>query len=407
MLNHEQLFTAALQITEPLYVESVEFKPIEGELHIYLNFRKGAKFQCPICGKDHLSVHDTKEKTWRHLNFFQYKAFIHFRTPRVNCPDHGIHLMSVPWAHPSSGFTLLFEAFVMQLATAMASARIAQVVGEHDTLIWRIIKRYVDSARAEADYSQIKSIGIDETSSKKRHNYVTLFVDMHESRVVHVSEGKDSTTLQSFKSLLVDRKISPLQIEKISADMSPAFQKGVTDHFEWAQVTFDKFHVIKMMNEALDNVRREEYRQEDVLKHSRYLWLRNPTNLTTNQAQKLENLNKLNLKTARAYRIKLALQDVYANATDKVSAMLLLNDWYKWASHSRLKPITEFAKTIKKNWAGILNYFDSKLTNGILESINSIVQAARNRARGFRNVETFITMIFLLGGKLKLEIQQV
>ena len=404
MFDQAQLFAAALQITEPLYVETLDFKPIEGELHIHLNFRKGSKFKCPDCGEEHLNVHDTLEKTWRHLNFFQYKAYIHYRTPRVNCPKHGVRLVNVPWADPKTGFTMLFEALVMQFATAMAVNRIAQMVDEHDTRIWRIINRHVDRARSKADYSEVEAIGIDETSSKKHHKYVTLFVDMPETRVIHVCEGKDSDTLQSFKTMLNDRNINPVQIKKISADMSPAFQKGVKDHFGWAQVTFDKFHVIKMMNEAVDKVRREEYITENVLKYSRYIWLRNPGNLTTNQAEKLKSLSKLNLKTGRAYRIKLALQDVYANATDKNRAMQLLNNWYKWASRSKLKPITEFAKTVKKNWSGILNYFDSKLTNGILESVNSIVQAARNRARGYRNINTFITMIFLLGGKLKLEI---
>ena len=161
-----------------------------------------------------------------------------------------------------------------------------------------------------------------------------------------------------------------------------------------------------MMNEAVDNVRREESRTEANLKNSRFLWLHNPQNLSSKQTEKLESLSKLNLKTERAYRIKLALQDVYARATDKMTGSVLLNDWYKWASHSRLKPITEFAKSIKKNWTGVINYFESRLTNGILESINSIVQSARNRARGYRNVSTFITMIFLLGGKLKLENQR-
>lgn len=403
MINHEQLFTAALQISEPVYIEKIEFDEIQGELHINLDFRKGSKFMCPICGGEH-SVHDTKPKTWRHLNFFQYKAYIHFRTPRIDCDTHGVHLINVPWANAKSGFTLLFEAFVMQLAKYMAVSRIAKIVGEHDTLIWRTIKRYVEKAREKADYTNISAIGIDETSCKKRHKYVTIFVDMIETRVIHVSRGKDFETLGDFKLMLNNRKISPLQIDEISADMSPAFQKGIKTYFEWANVTYDKFHVIKMMNEALDRVRRDEYRTEAELKHSRYLWLYNPSNLTASQAAKLATLSNLNLKTARAYRIKLALQEVYEKATDRMSATLMMKDWYRWASHSRLTPITDFAKTLKKNWAGVLNHFESKLTNGILESINSKVQAARNRARGYRNVDTFITMIFLLGGKLKLEI---
>jgi len=404
MLNHEQLFSAALQINEPLYVKKVDFDLPKGELNIHIDFRKGAKFKCPICGQDHLSVHDTSEKTWRHLNFFQYKAFLHCRTPRVACPQDGVHLASVPWATPGSGFTLLFEALVLQLAMCMPLGKIAELLGEHDTRLWRLVHRYVDGARQKADYSGIESVGVDETSSKKGHKYVSLFVDMDKAQVVHVAEGKDSSTVTSFKNMLVSREIKPTQIQNVCADMSPAFRKGVQEEFPWAKLTFDKFHVVKLMNEALDKVRRNEQQDQTVLKRSRYLWLHNPNNLKKDQADKLAGLSSMNLKTARAYRIKLALQDVYSNTSDKVSAMMQLKFWYSWATRSKLKPITEFARTVKNNWAGILNYFDSNLTNGILEGMNSIVQSARNRAKGYRNINNFIAMIFLLGGKLKLEI---
>ena len=152
-------------------------------------------------------------------------------------------------------------------------------------------------------------------------------------------------------------------------------------------------------------MRRQEQSEESILKHSRYLWLSNAKNLKASQKEKLMGLSQMNLKTARAYRLKLALQEVYLQSNDKTEAMRLMSEWYRWAVRSRLEPIKEFAKTVKSNWAGILNYFDSKLTNAVLESINSIVQSARNRARGYRNVKTFTTMIYLLGGRLNLEIR--
>lgn len=405
MIKHEQLFSEALQIREPLYVQQVVFDQQQGELHIHIDFHKGAKFSCPECEKPGVCVHDTEDKQWRHLNFFQYKAYIHFRHPRVRCDDHGVHRIKVPWAQRGSGFTLLFEALVMELAGCMPVKDIAKNVGEHDTRIWRIINRYVDAGRAEADYSSLESVGIDETSSKKRHTYVTVFTDMQESRVVHVEVGKDAQTVQSFKQMLQDRDIDPLQITQVCADMSPAFRRGVADAFPHAEVTFDKFHVIKLINEALDEVRREEQKDQVLLKRSRYLWLYNPKKLSTKQAVALQQLTKLNLKTVRAYRIKLALQEVY-RAVDKQTAETLLRKWYAWAIRSRLKPVKDVAQTIKTSWNGILNYFDSWLTNGVLESINGVVQAARRRARGYRNVKNFITMIFLLSGKLNLGVCQ-
>jgi transposase len=313
-------------------------------------------------------------------------------------------MINVPWSKPGSGFTLLFEAMVLQLARVMPVSQIALLVGEHDTRIWRIVQRYVQIAIKQADYGEIKSVGIDETSSKKRHHYVTLFVDMDENRVVYVTPGKDASVIGTFKQVLQSRNIPSKQVEQVCADMSPAFRKGVQEQFPEAQLTFDRFHVMKLINEAVDKVRREEQSTEQVLKRSRYIWLRNPENLSTKQSDMLHSMSILNLKTGRAYRIKLALQNIYRHADNLDEATTMLRSWYSWAVRSRLDPIREFARTVKNHWSGILNYFDSRLTNGILEGTNSIVQTARARARGYRNVNNFITMIYLLGGKLELPV---
>ncbi len=405
MFNHENLFSAALMIQEPLYVSKVDFNKEEGELNIHIDFRKGSKFKCAICGTDDLPVHDTNEKTWRHLNFFQYKTYIHYRNPRTQCPDHGVHLALAPWGAPGTGFTLLFEALVMQLAMSMPISNIANLVGEHDTRIWRIVRKHVNQAHLVEDYSNLTKVGIDETSSKRGHKYVTVFVDMDASKVVYVTEGKDSETLADFKDELPDHNCDPHQINTISADMSPAFKKGVRENFPWADVTFDKFHVIKLMNEAVDKVRKAEQKIVPALKSTRYLWLYNPENLNEEKTKKLETLKKTNIKTAKAYQLKLTLQDIYANAVDRADAMMLLEKWYKWAVRCRLEPIKDFAKTIKNNWDGILNYFDSRITNAVLEGINSIIQAARSRAKGYRNTQNFITMIYLLAGKMAYNFQ--
>jgi transposase len=403
MFNHEDLFTVALQLSDPYFVKSKNFDVDAGELHLFIDFKKGAKFQCPVCHEGGKAVHDTQDKVWRHLNFFQYKAFIHCRTPRVTCSEHGVRLVEVPWAAPGSGFTLLFEALTLELAKTMPVSKVAQILQENDTRIWRIIKKYVEDAREQADYSGIRAVGIDETSSRKGHKYVTLFVDLDNNRVVHVVPGKDSSTIHSFSDMLKKIKVPPKQIQEVCTDMSIPFRKGLQEAFPWADVTFDKFHVIKSMNDALDKVRRNEQREDPVLKHSRYLWLHNPGNLKPSQQVALADLTKMNLKTVRAYRIKLSLQDVYRLATDRASGEGLLKRWYDWAIRSRIDEVKTFAQMVKNNWDGILNHFTRGLTSGIMESINSVVQSARNRARGYRNVENFITMIYLLGGKLELQ----
>lgn len=202
LFNHETLFATALQIKEPLYIKNIEFNKDLGELHIYMDFRKGSKFSCAICGTSEIGIHDTIEKTWRHINFFQYKTYIHYRTPRVNCPKDGIHLVDIPWAAPGSGFTLLFDAMILQLAQCMAVLQIANLVDENDTVLWRIIQRYVNQAQAVANYSDVRQVGVDETATRRGHNYVTLFVDMEQAKVIHVTEGKDAATIKNFKDAL-------------------------------------------------------------------------------------------------------------------------------------------------------------------------------------------------------------
>jgi transposase len=345
-------------------------------------------------------VHDTEQKSWRHLNFFQHEAHLVARVPRIRCGRCGVLQVALPWARPGSGFTLLFEAFIMILAQAMPVKRIAELIGEHDTRLWRVLEHYVERAREQADYSALRHLGVDETASKRGHNYVSLFVDLEQARTVFVTEGKDASTIERFQADLLDHGGSPEAVEEVCCDMSPAFILGVESHLPEARLTFDKFHVLKLLNAAVDEVRRREQRERPELKRTRYLWLKNPERLTAQQRTILETLHpkSLNLKTVRAYRIRLAFQALWKQPPELAEAFL--KKWYFWATHSRLEPIQQCAKTFKKHWQGILNWFQSLVNNGILEGINSLIQAAKARARGYRTVKNFITMIYLISGKL-------
>jgi transposase len=192
-------------------------------------------------------------------------------------------------------------------------------------------------------------------------------------------------------------------IQYVSCDMSPAFINGISSEFPDAKITFDKFHVMKMMNEAVDEVRKQEQSTIKELKNSKYLWLKNEGNLSEKQKERFLDRKNQNLKTVRAYNVKLSLQEFWDSKNRKEAAQYL-KKWYFWATHSRLTPITEAANTVKKHWDGILNYFDSKINNGILEGINSIVQLQKRNARGFKNVQYFINMIYLKLGKHKFEL---
>jgi len=399
MFNNISLFTKALNIQEPWKLDKVNFDKEKGQLDIYISHKIGSKFPCKICGRKCGIYDTTKQQTWRHLNFFQYKTYIHCNVPRTKCDAHGVLQVEIPWARSRSGFTLLFDAFIMELAASTTVNEISQLVSEHDTRLWRIISYYVYRARAQENYSYIKNVGIDETSSKKGHKYVTLFVDLDNSKVIYVTEGKDASTIDSFLINLRLHQGNPKAIENICCDMSPAFIKGSKKNFPNANITFDKFHVMKKINEALDTVRQIERTDNELLKKTRYIWLKNPENLTKEQREKIITLSKMNLKTVRAYNLKLRLKEFW-EIEDVTTAAVFLRKWYFWATHSRLKPMIRAAHFIDRHWLGIMQYVQSRINNGILEGINSVVQTIKRDARGFRNTENFITAIYLNCGKL-------
>ncbi len=220
-MNTSDLFAIALNLPSPWSISKVEFKPDSVgsmELHINLSFPRGGKFTCPECGSE-LSAYDTTPRVWRHLNFFQYKTYLHADLPRVKCGEHGVKTVAVPWAREGSGFTLLFEGWVVELAKHLPVATIAEMVGEHDTRLWRFIKHYVDDARATLDYSDVSNIGIDETS-KKGHNYVTVVADLDERKVIYATEGKDSTTVNRFVTDFKAHGGQPKAIGVVTCDMS-------------------------------------------------------------------------------------------------------------------------------------------------------------------------------------------
>jgi transposase len=309
-------------------------------------------------------------------------------------------VVEVPWARKDSGFTVLFEAFIMAMVKEMPVLAVARIVGETDQRIWRVVHHYVETARSKEDYFDVANVGVDETSRAKRHKYVSLFVDLDRSKVLFVTEGRDGSVLEKFVDDLQAHGGSPSFIKNLTMDMSPAFISGAKDHLPNAAITFDRFHVMGVVTKALDEVRRAESKDVPALKGTRYDWLRNPEDLKPSRAQLIQDLSQQKLKTARAYRLRLALRDFWSQPPEEAEAYL--KKWCNWASRSRLEPMQRAARTIKNHWAGIVNYAISHLNNGILESINGLVQAARARARGYRSVKNFAAMIYIVAGKLDL-----
>lgn len=400
-MRDTDLFQQALGLTAPWYVESTSFDPSLHRLDLFLSFEPGGTFACPECGAAGCKAYDTAEKSWRHLNFFQHEAYLHARTPRVSCERCGVvRMVEVPWARPGSGFTLLFEALVLAMVKGMPVAAVARLLGEHDTRVWRIVHHYVEEAREGADFSEVRHVGVDETGSKRGHNYITLFVDLERSKLLFATEGRHAATLAAFRGDLEAHQGEGDQIVDFCIDMSPAYRKGITESFPKAGITFDKFHVMKLINEAVDQVRRQEQKERPELKGSRYVWIKNPENLTNKQIDLSDALHppRLNLKTVRAYHMRLSFQDLFTLPGE--AAESFLKKWYFWATHSRLEPMIHVARTIRDHWDGVLRWFETRISNGILEGINSLIQAAKAKARGYRSTRNLITMAYLIAGDL-------
>lgn len=403
-MNTKEIFGKALGIVEPWNVVGINLDIKCKRLDVQIDFRRGATFHYEskdkkICGD--FKAYDTVDKEWRHLNFFQHECYLKVRVPRIKSDDGSIHIIYPEWSGLTNGFTLLFEALVMQLASGMPVHQVCKIINESDYKIWSIIDKYVEATVDLNDHSNLTTIGLDETSISKGHEYVTLFVDLNQKRTIFVTEGKDSKTVEVFRKYIEQHHGKVEKIKDVSCDMSPAFISGIGTNFPEAEITFDKFHVLKIINEAVDKVRRIESWSNPLLKGCKYIFLKNDQNLTQEQ-RNIKNellLPKLNLKSVKALLIRESFQQIYLARTFE-DFKKLLQKWYFWASHSRLRPIILAAKTIKNHWNGILNWKKSQINNGILEGLNSIVQAAKAKARGYNTFKHFRNIIYLITGNL-------
>jgi len=399
LMDELTLFTLALGLSEPWQVVDIQFSKEAGRLDLRIDFPKGAKFSCPSCKEAGCEVHDTKDRTWRHLNFFQYETYLHARVPRVWCKQCGIKQVEVPWARPGSGFTLLFEMLVLHLSREMSIAAVAEFVTEHANRIWRILSHYVERARKRVDLSSFHILGIDEFSARKGHVYMTSFSDLAASRVLYVGQSRRKEVVKEFVEDLKEREVDPGKTDLVFCDMWDPYLNGLAHHIPHAKVVFDRFHIMQQMNKAIEKVRWMEQKANKDLKKTRYLWLKNPKNLTEQQAERLEELKGLDLKTARAYHIKLALSRFW----ELKDAAHYLERWYFWATHSRLKPVIEVAKGIKRYWNGVVSFTLSRITNGVVEGLNSKIKTAMKKAYGFKHLTYLRTIVYLVAGKLSFD----
>ncbi len=401
MENSKKLFEIALGLAEPWFIKDVEFSPSKkgfGQLDIYLDFKKGAKFDDKEGNKN--SIHDTVNKTWQHLDFFQHTCFLHARVPRIITSSGKVHLVQVPWARPGSGFTLLFEAFAMALIeNEMPVNKAAALLNIYAKRLWTIFNYWTKCALIKDDVSEVQKIGIDETSARKGHSYVMVSADLERRRVIFATPGKDESTVSELRKYLENKDVQPEQITHTVIDMSPAFIFGTAQNFPQSSIVFDRYHLKKLLNEALDSLRKGERKEHEQLKGHKYTFLKKTKDLTEKQKQKKYEFVQSFPKLGEGVRL-VELFDDFFEFHDKEHASAYLAWWCDYADESGIYSFQKFVKTIKSHWTGVVNYTEAKISNGILEGINSKIQLAKRRARGYRNIQNFINMIYFIAGDL-------
>ena len=406
-MDHElqKHYALLLGIGSPWEVNTVELKLAEKKVEIELGWQWGSAAQCPECGRE-CSIHDrAPERTWRHLDTMQFVTLIRARTPRANCPEHGVKTMTVPWAAPQGRFTLHFERFAIEVLLACASVQQAcQLLGIGWEAAHEMMKRAVERGLERRQLDQLKHLGMDEKSFKRGQSYITLLTDLEQSRVVEVVE--DRTTEAAGKlwdSLSPEQKAT---VEAVAVDMWAPFIQTVQQQVPDADVVHDKFHVSKYLNEAVDKVRRQEHKElraqgDETLTGSRQLWLYNPQNFSPEQAAEFAALKDLQLKVARAWAAK-ELFTKFWQYQEAGWARRFFKDWFGWVSRSRLKPLIAVAKMLKRHLENLLPYLKHHITNAVTEGLNSKIQSLKSAARGFRNFKNYRTRILFFCGKLDL-----
>lgn len=393
-----------LGLDEAWQVAKVDFRPEEKRVEITVE-HGSSRLACPECGGSCSQADKADERTWRHLDTMQFETRIRAAVPRCRCPACGVKTIAVPWADKHGRFTLLFEAFAVEVLKASASvSRGAELLGLDWQAAHAIMQRAVERGLKRRSTDEVVYVGIDEKSFGRGHDYVSVMTDLEGSRVLEVVEERTEEAAEKLWKTLSAEQCG--KVRAVAMDMWPPYAAATEKHASKAEVVHDKFHVSKHLNEGVDAVRRREHRAlkeagDERLTGSKQLWLFNRTNLTGKRRRELDALKEEDLKTSRAWALKEYFRHFWRYVYPS-SAREFFQDWYAWATRSRLKPMIDKAKMLKRHLPRLLSYFRHRITNAASEGFNSRIQSIKSAARGFRNFENYRTRILFYCGKLDL-----
>ncbi len=403
-MRDKDLYSKILGIEEPWRVEEVELDAGRGEVRVVVKHRAG-RLACPECGRP-CSGYDARPRRWRHLDTCQYRTILVAQVPRVECTEHGVRQVSVPWGEPGSRFTALFEALVIDWLQEASIAAVARQLklGWEETA--GIMDRAVRRGLARRQAVLPPRMGVDEVSFQKHHEYVTVVHDPTRGVVVHVADGRDRECLDSFYRDFPEE--ARTAVESVTMDMWAAYIASTEDFIPGAEgkIAFDKFHVAQHLGKAVDQVRRQENKAllaegDERLKGTKYLWLSHPDHFQEERWTAFEPLRTSTLRTARAWAIKTVAMTLWHYRRRAWARKAWLR-WYSWAIRSRLEPVKRVARMVKRHLEGILTAVVLGITNARAEGLNAKIQWIKATAHGFRNRDRFRNAIYFHCGGLDL-----
>ncbi len=403
-----ELYQILLGLTSPWKVTSVDVHPDPKlrEITVRVAYPSNELLQCPEC-EQICPGYDHKPRRWRHLNTMQFKTIIESSVPRVECPKCGVKSIGVPWAEDKSRYTALFEGFTIDVLLAVRSkVQAEQLTGLSWDQVDLVMDRAVARGMSRREIETLQYVGIDEKSFGKGHNYASILHDLNGRRVLDVVHGRTLEATNELWARIPEKQRQ--QIKAIAMDMWPAYMEAAKTNAPQADIVHDKFHCVKELSKGVDSVRKKEHRElkaenqgESILNKTKYLWLRNPDNWSDSQRQSFKEFKIDVLQVGRAWSIAQAFQGFW-DYRYAGSALKFFNHWYFWATHSKLKPIIEAAKTLKRHLPGLLAYCKHRITNAAAEGMNSKIQLIKANARGFRNFEKYRIAILFNCGRLDL-----
>jgi transposase len=405
-MKDTSLYQQILGDTTPWSVNEVQLDAEALTIEVRLVLKEGTIWACPEC-KSRMHIKEWRTRRWRHLDSCQFKTVLEAKVPVVECSEHGAQTVQVPWTEGQSRFTLFFERLAIEVLQACSAKKAGELLGiswdEADGIKQRAVRRGLATQSLEG----LEYVCVDEKAVGLGHDYVTVVTGLMEGKpkVVYVGDGKGEDGLNPFWERLGPEGCA--RIKAVSLDMGRPYPNSTRLYCPNAEIIYDPFHIMKMFNKAVDEVRRTEaivgsVQDREALKKTRQMWLYGEENLPSRYAGRFKELKSSALKTARAWGLK-ELWRSFKGCANEEEGRVFFKDWYREAMRSRLEPIKALAKSLQLRLSGIVTYLKYRFCNAFAEGVNSRIQLLIQKSCGYRNRGRLKTDILFHFGGLNLK----